>query len=71
VTFRLFMDVKDGIFERLQSLPNAQSSVLWAHVLTSLVASLISVVVVVVVLVAARYERAFLIVTSNKPFGRW
>ncbi len=45
--FRLFMDMQGGIFERFQSLPIARSSVLWAHVLTSLVASLISVVVVV------------------------
>src|ERR687890_969712 len=47
--FRLFMDMKSGIFERFQSMPIARSSVLWAHVLTSLVASLISVVVVVLV----------------------
>src|ERR671921_764121 len=45
--FRLFMDMKSGIFERFQSMPIARSSVLWAHVLTSLVASLTSVVVVV------------------------
>ena len=45
--FRLFLDIKNGIFERFQSLPIARSSVLWAHVLTSLVASLTSVVVVV------------------------
>jgi ABC-2 type transport system permease protein len=45
--FRLFMDMKSGIFERFQSMPIARSSVLWAHVLTSLVASLVSVVVVV------------------------
>jgi ABC-2 type transport system permease protein len=47
--FRLFMDMQGGIFERFQSLPIARSSVLWAHVLTSLVASLISVLVVVLV----------------------
>ena len=45
--FRLFLDMKSGIFERFQSMPIARSSVLWAHVGTSLVASLISVVVVV------------------------
>ncbi|MDL9945362.1 ABC transporter permease [Gordonia sp. ABSL11-1] len=45
--FRLFLDMKGGIFERFQSMPIARSSVLWAHVLTSLVANLISVVVVV------------------------
>ena len=47
--FRLFLDMKSGIFERLQSMPIARSSVLWAHVLTSLVASLVSIVVVVLV----------------------
>ncbi len=45
--FRLFMDLESGIFERFQSMPIARPSVLWAHVLTSLVANLISLVVVV------------------------
>jgi ABC-2 type transport system permease protein len=45
--YRLFLDMQSGIFERFQSMPIARSSVLWAHVLTSLVASLVSVVVVV------------------------
>ena len=44
---RLFMDMKSGIFERFQSMPIARSGVLWAHVLTSLVANLISLVIVV------------------------
>ena len=43
------MDLQSGIFERFQSMPIARSSVLWAHVLTSLVANMISVVVVVLV----------------------
>ncbi|MER7276094.1 ABC transporter permease [Dactylosporangium sp. NPDC000244] len=47
--FRLFLDMKSGIFERFQSMPIARSSVLWAHVLTSLVANLISVVAVLLV----------------------
>jgi ABC-2 type transport system permease protein len=47
--FRLFTDMQGGIFERFQSMPIARSSVLWAHVLTSLVANLISLVVVVLV----------------------
>ena len=45
--YRLFLDMQSGIFERFQSMPIARSSVLWAHVLTSLVANLTSVVVVV------------------------
>ena len=47
--FRLFLDMQSGIFERFQSMPIARSSVLWAHVLTSLVANLVSLAVVVLV----------------------
>src|SRR3954469_14994978 len=47
--FRLFADMRGGIFERFQSMPIARSGVLWAHVLTSLVANVISLVVVVLV----------------------
>jgi len=47
--FRLFLDMKSGIFERFQSMPIARASVLWAHVLTSLVANLVSLVLVVLV----------------------
>lgn len=45
--FRLFTDLQSGIFERFHSMPIARSAVLWAHVLTSLVANGISVAVVV------------------------
>jgi ABC-2 type transport system permease protein len=45
--YRLFTDMQGGIFERFQSMPIARSAVLWAHVLTSLVANVISLVVVV------------------------
>ena len=47
--FRLFTDLSSGIFERFQSMPIARSSVLWAHVLTSVVSNLISLAVVVAV----------------------
>jgi ABC-2 type transport system permease protein len=47
--YRLFGDLQSGIFERFQSMPIARSAVLWAHVLTSLVANLVSVGVVVLV----------------------
>jgi ABC-2 type transport system permease protein len=46
-TLRLFTDMQGGIFERFHSMPIARSGVLWAHVLTSLVANVISLVVVV------------------------
>ena len=45
--YRLFLDLQGGIFERFQSMPIARPSVLWAHVLTSLVANLVSVAVVI------------------------
>ena len=46
---RLFMDVQGGIFERFHSMPIARSSMLWGHVLTSLVSNAISVVVIILV----------------------
>src|SRR5580693_6454881 len=46
---RLFMDMQTGIIERFQSLPIARSSVLWAHVLTTVVSTLISLVIVVLI----------------------
>jgi ABC-2 type transport system permease protein len=45
--YRLFLDLQGGIFERFQSMPIARSSSLWAHVLTSLVANMASIVIVV------------------------
>jgi ABC-2 type transport system permease protein len=53
---RLFMDMQGGIFARFQSMPIARSSVLWSHVLTSLVANLISLVVVVLVAVGMGFR---------------
>ncbi|HLY15421.1 MAG TPA: ABC transporter permease, partial [Candidatus Limnocylindrales bacterium] len=47
--FRLFIDLQSGIFERFHSMPIARSSVLWGHVLTSLVSNAISVVVIILV----------------------
>ncbi|HEU4849009.1 MAG TPA: ABC transporter permease [Terrimesophilobacter sp.] len=45
--YRLFLDLKGGIIERFRSMPIARSSVLWAHVITSLAANLISVALVI------------------------
>ncbi|MBA3824159.1 MAG: ABC transporter permease [Ktedonobacterales bacterium] len=47
--FRLFTDRQKGLFARFHSMPVARSSVLWAHVLTSLVSNAISVVVIILV----------------------
>src|SRR5690242_10976890 len=46
---RLFTDKQRGIFERFNSMPIARSSVLWGHVLTSLVSNAISVVIIMIV----------------------
>jgi ABC-2 type transport system permease protein len=53
---RLFADMQSGIFERFQSMPIARSSVLWAHVLTSVVSNLISLVLVVLVAVGMGFR---------------
>ena len=45
--YRLFLDMQGGIFDRFQSMPIARSCVLWAHVLTSLVAHLVAVTIVI------------------------
>jgi ABC-2 type transport system permease protein len=50
--YRLFTDVSGGMVERLRSLPIARSAVLWAHVLTSVVASVVSLALVVLVALA-------------------
>jgi ABC-2 type transport system permease protein len=54
--FRLFTDMQGGIFERFQSMPIARPGVLWAHVLTSLAANVISLVAVIGVGVAMGFR---------------
>jgi len=46
---RLFMDVQGGIFERFHSMPIARSTMLWGHVITSLISNAISIVVIILV----------------------
>lgn len=53
---RLFTDLQGGIFERFQSMPISRSGVLWAHVLTSLTANLVSLAVVVLVAVGIGFR---------------
>ena len=53
---RLFTDMQGGIFERFQSMPIARPGVLWAHVLTSLAATVISLAVVVGVAVGIGFR---------------
>jgi ABC-2 type transport system permease protein len=47
--FRLFNDMQSGIFERFHSMPIARPSVLWGHVLTSLVSNAVSVMIIFLV----------------------
>ena len=54
--FRLFTDVSSGIFERFQSMPISRSAVLWGHVLTSLLATLVSLALVVLVALAMGFR---------------
>ncbi|GAB3994621.1 ABC transporter permease [Nocardioides marmoraquaticus] len=47
--YRLFLDVSGGIVERFASMPVARTSLLWGHVLTSVLANSVSLVLVVAV----------------------
>ena len=60
---RLFTDMKSGIFERFVSMPIGRSSVLWAHVLTSLVSNGLSLVIIVLVAVVMGFR------TSASPLA--
>ncbi len=62
--YRLFLDMQGGIFERFQSMPIARSSVLWAHVLTSAVANILSVAIVIGVAFAMGFR-------TGASFGAW
>ncbi|CAH0122973.1 MULTISPECIES: ABC transporter permease [unclassified Microbacterium] len=62
--YRLFLDMQGGIFERFQSMPIARSSVLWAHVLTSAVANMLSVAIVIGVAFAMGFR-------TGASFGAW
>lgn len=53
---RLFTDVSSGIVERFQSMPIGRSAVLWGHVVTSVVANLVSLALVVLVAVAIGFR---------------
>ena len=47
--YRLFLDMQRGIFERFHSMPIAHSTIMWGHVLTSLVSNAISVIIIILV----------------------
>ncbi|WP_105031881.1 ABC transporter permease [Arthrobacter ruber] len=62
--YRLFLDLQSGIFERFQSMPIARSSMLWAHVLTSLAANLVSLAIVIGVALLLGFR-------SSAGLGAW
>lgn len=43
---RLFMDMQKGLFARFNSMPIGRSSVLWSHVITSLVSNMLTVIII-------------------------
>jgi ABC-2 type transport system permease protein len=47
--YRIFLDMQKGILTRFHSMPVSRSSVLWGHVLTSLVSNAITVAVIILV----------------------
>jgi ABC-2 type transport system permease protein len=48
-SLRLFNDVKSGLMARFITMPIKRSSILWSHVLTSLVSNALTVVVVILI----------------------
>ncbi len=47
--YRLFMDMQKGLFSRFNSMPISRSSVLWSHVLTSLVSNMLTVITIILI----------------------
>jgi ABC-2 type transport system permease protein len=44
---RLFEDMSGGIFERFQTMPISRTAFMWSHVLTSIVANVVSLILVI------------------------
>lgn len=62
--YRVFLDVRGGIVDRLRSLPIAPASVLWGHVLTSLSANAVSLALVIGVALLVGFR-------SGASLGAW
>lgn len=43
---RLYNDIQSGIFDRFHAMPVSKAATLWAHVLTSLVSNMLSIVLI-------------------------
>ncbi len=48
-SYRLFLDSQKGLFSRFKSMPIGRSSMLWSHVLTSLVSNMVTVAIIIFV----------------------
>jgi len=66
---RLYTDVSGGLLERFQSMPIARSAILWAHVLTSLIANVISLALVVLVALVIGFRSGAGVVAWLEVFG--
>jgi ABC-2 type transport system permease protein len=69
VAYRLFTDKQRGILERFHSMPIARSTVLWGHVLTSLISNGISVVVIILVALLMGFRSSAGILAWLAVFG--
>ncbi|MGL4878582.1 ABC transporter permease [Paraclostridium dentum] len=69
VSYRLFTDKQRGIFERFHSMPISRSTVLWGHVLTSLISNGISVVVIILVALLMGFRSSAGILEWISVFG--
>lgn len=69
VAYRLFTDKQSGIFERFYSMPISRSTVLWGHVLTSIISNGISVVVIIVVALLMGFRSSAGILAWLAVFG--
>jgi ABC-2 type transport system permease protein len=68
-SYRLFMDMQRGIFDRFHSMPIARSAPLWGHVITSLVSNAISVVVIILVALLIGFRSSASIVSWLAVIG--
>lgn len=62
--YRVFLDIRGGIVDRLRSMPVAPASVLWGHVLTSLLANGVSLALVIGVALLVGFR-------SGASVGAW
>jgi ABC-2 type transport system permease protein len=61
---RIFTDTQKGIVSRFNSMPVARSSVLWGHVLTSLVSNAISLAIIILIALLMGFR-------SNANLAEW